>query len=116
VWADDGKGSQKILYEQIITSAARVLDPFVRLRGRWVVRRLAPHCSRIELFALDKKRDEERLLRAMGFETANIHWGSKDAIKAVRRDLAKRKPEWLHQAVKAMTEVVRQDWEEWRKA
>src|SRR5208283_5179352 len=96
VWAKDDEGSKKILYEEIITKAARVLDPFVHLCGRWIVRRLAPHCCRVELAALAEKRDEQRLIHAMGFETANIHLGSKDAIKAVRRDLGKRKQDWLH--------------------
>jgi len=116
VWANKGKGLSKIFYEEIITSAARVLDPFVHLRGRWIVRRLAPHCSRVELASLPKKREEERLLRAMGFETANVHVGSRKALKAVRRDLAKRKPDWLHAAVKEMTKAVLKDWEEWREA
>jgi hypothetical protein len=115
VWAKDDKGSKKILYEEIITSAVRALDPYVHLCGRWIVRRLAPHCSRIELAALPKKRDEERLLYAMGFETANIHLGSKGAIKAVRRDLARRKSGWLHAAALKMGELVRKDWEDWRR-
>ena len=115
VWANEGKGPQKIFYEAIISKAARVLDPFVRLRGRWIVRRLSPHCSHVELASLPQKRDEQRLLHAMGFETANIHLGSKDAIRAVRRDLGKRKPDWLHQAAQEMTKVVLKDWEEWRK-
>jgi hypothetical protein len=115
VWANEGKGPQKIFYEAIITKAARAPDPFVRLCGRWIVRRLSPHCSRVELAALPQKRDEERLLYAMGFETANIHLGSKDAIKAVRRDLGKRKPDWLHEAAREMTKAVLKDWEEWRK-
>ena len=115
VWANKGEGSTRIFYEDIMTSAARVLDPFVHLRGRWIVRRLAPHCSRIELAALPKQREEERLLRAMGFETANVHLGSRKALTAVRRDLAKRKPGWLHAAVKEMTKVVLKDWEEWRE-
>jgi hypothetical protein len=115
VWAKDDKGSKKILYEEIITSAVRALDPYVHLCGRWIVRRLAPHCSRIELAALSQKRDEERLLHAMGFETANIHLGSKRAIKAVRRDLGRRKSGWLHVAAKKMGDVVRKDWEDWRR-
>ena len=115
VWAKDDKGSKKILYEEIITGAARALDPYVHLRGRWIVRRLAPHCSRIELTALPKQPDEERLLHAMGYETANIHLGSKRAIKAVRRDFARRKSEWLHEAAKKMADAVRKDWEDWRR-
>jgi hypothetical protein len=67
------------------------------------------------LAALPESRDEERLLHAMGFETANIHLGSKDAIKAVRRDLGKRKPDWLHEAAHVMTKAVLKDWEEWKK-
>ena len=115
VWAKEDKGSKKIFYEEIITTAARALDPFVHLRGRWIVRRLAPHCSRIEMTAIPKKRDEERLLHSMGFETANIHLGSKRAVKNVRRDLARRKPGWVHEAAKKMVDAVRKDWEEWRK-
>jgi hypothetical protein len=115
VWAHNNKGAKKILYESIVRSAVRAVDPCVQLRGRWIVRRLAPHCSRIELSAVPKKRDEERLLHSMGFETANIHLGSKTAIKEVPRDLARRKPGWLHEAARKMGDVVRKDWEEWRK-
>lgn len=115
VWTQDGQGSRRIFYEEIISTAVRSLDPYVQLRGRWIVRRLAPHCSRIEMTAIPKKRDEERLLHSMGFETANIHLGSKGAMKAVRRDLARRKPGWVHVAAEKMMEVVQKDWEEWRK-
>jgi hypothetical protein len=115
VWANDEKGAKKILYEEIIRTAVRAPDPYVHLRGRWIVRRLAPHCSRIEMAALPKKRDEQKLLRSMGFETANIHLGSKRAIKNVRRDLAKRHAKWVHQASKKMLDAVQKDWEEWRK-
>ena len=114
-WADGSKGTKKLLYEDLITSAARVPDPFVHLRGNWIIRRLAPDCSRVELSSLPKRRDEARLLRAMGFETANVHGGSQQAIRAVRRDLAKRRPGWLHAAVKAMAKAVARDWEEWRQ-
>jgi uncharacterized protein (DUF2252 family) len=116
VWAKQGKGSARIFYEEIITHAARVRDPFVHLRGKWIVRRLAPHCSRIELASLPQKREEERLLHAMGFETANIQVGTRAAIKAIRRDLGRRKPGWLHEAAKAMAKAVMTDWEEWRSA
>jgi len=115
VWAKDDKGTKKLLYQDVIASAARALDPFVRLCGKWIVRRLAPHCSRIEMTSIPRRRDEERLLHSMGFETANIHLGSKGAVKNVRRDLAKQKTGWLHGAAKKMVESVRKDWEEWRK-
>ena len=93
----------------------RVPDPLVHSRGSWIVRRLAPDCSRVEPSTLPKKRDEARLLYAMGFETANLHLGSTQTTKAVRRDLAKRPPDWLHTATKAMAEAVARDWDEWRQ-
>ena len=113
-FASRGRGSI-IHYADIIATAIRVPDPFVRLIGRWIVRRLAPHCTRIELDALAKSRDEKRLLHAMGFETANIHLGTAKARKRILRDLAKRKPGWLPSAVHTMAEAVQSDWLAWRK-
>jgi hypothetical protein len=115
VWAFGGKASRKISYEKILETSCRAPDPYVRTRGRWLVRRLAPDCSRIELEMLPEKRDEVRLLKAMGFETANIHLGSKTAIKALRSDLAKRKDGWLHAAAKKMAHSVVEDYEDWCK-
>ncbi len=115
VWAKGDQGSKKILYQEIISRAVRVLDPFVRLQGKWIVRRLAPHCSRIELASVPKERDERRLLHAMGYETANVHLGSRNTIRAVRQDLKKRGSGWLHDAVKEMAKAVTKDWEEWKK-
>ncbi|HXX72870.1 MAG TPA: DUF2252 family protein [Candidatus Acidoferrales bacterium] len=115
IWANAPKDSEKILYEEILETAFRAVDPFVRVRGRWLVRRLGPYCSRIELTELAKETDEKRLLEAMGSETANVHLGSKPAVKAVRRDLSKRRSGWLHAATKSMTEKTLEDYEEWSK-
>jgi hypothetical protein len=83
--------------------------------GRWIVRRLAPHCTRVELAALPRVRDEKRLLHAMGFETANIHLGTAKARKRIARDLGKRKAGWLPAAVHTMAEAVQADWQAWCK-
>jgi hypothetical protein len=115
IWANDQKGSEKILYEEILETAFRAVDPFVRVRGRWLVRRLGPYCSRIELTELAKKTDEKQLLEAMGSETGNVHLGSKAAMKAVRRDLSRRRHDWLHTAAKNMTDMTLDDYEEWSK-
>ena len=114
VWAAEGGGSGEILYREIVKQSVRCWDPFLRLKGRWIIRRLAPDCSRIELSALPKKRDEIRLLHAMGFETANIHLGSGKA-HAILNDLKKRKPAWLEHAAKKMAEAVLEDWQDWKK-
>jgi hypothetical protein len=109
-WAKNGKGTAQILYQQVLNTSVRCPDPFVRLQKRWIVRRLAPDCSRIELASLPKERDEIRLLTAMGWETANIHLGSVKP-RVLAADLKKRKPGWLLDAARKMEKAVMQDFE-----
>ena len=114
-WAKEYEGPPEILYQAIIGRAVRCLDPFVQLRGRWIVRRLSPHCSRIELIDLKAQGEELRLLHAMGWETANIHLGTSTARKPILRHLQNQKGRWLHKATLEMTQAVRADWKEWKK-
>ena len=117
IWAGGKKYSDApLLQEQIICNAVRVRDPHLHFHDSWVLRRLAPDCSRIELSSLPSNRDEERLLYAMGWETANIHLGTREKTSAVKKDLGARRGRWLHKSAKAMAEATRQDWKEWRKA
>jgi Uncharacterized protein conserved in bacteria (DUF2252) len=113
--ARQNEGPGEILYQTIINRAVRCPDPFVQLRGRWIVRRLGPHCSRIELASLRGPDTELRLLHAMGYETANIHLGTPSARKLVLRHIDKQKGKWLHHAAEAMLHAVRSDWEVWKK-
>ena len=113
VWIKQSK-SADLYCGNLVDRAVRVKDPFVVFKGRWVVRRLAPDCSRIELASLPAERDETRLLYAMGWETANMHLGTPRAIPKVKRDLARRKGRWLHKNAKAMCKLTVQDWEDWR--
>lgn len=110
VWAERGKGDAPILYNEVLNAAVRCRDPFVRLQKRWVVRRLAPDCSRIELSALPKERDELRLLHSMGWETANIHLGSAKPV-ILLKDLQKRPANWLLQCARKMEKAVLADFE-----
>ncbi len=111
IWAERGKGSAPIRYQEILNLAIRARDPFVRFDKRWIVRRLAPDCSRIELSALPKGHDERRLLYAMGFETANIHLGSVKA-RALAKDLQARTRGWLFRAARKMEKAVVADFED----
>ena len=115
-WANGDKGPAEILYQAILDCAVRCPDPFVQLRGRWIIRRLSPHCSRVELAVLPRMRDELRLLNAMGWETANIHLGSRESRKYVRRHLDRLKPAFLSAASKDMAKAVTDDWQSWRKS
>jgi hypothetical protein len=108
VWAERGEGTAPIHYQEVVDRAVRCPDPFVRLQKRWIVRRLAPDCSRIELAALPKERDELRLLQAMGWETANVHLGSAKA-RVLAADLKKRQAGWLLSAARRMQKAVSAD-------
>jgi hypothetical protein len=81
VWAR-GADELEIFGPKLAEAAIRVKDPFVSFSNRWLVRRLAPDCSRIELSSLPKSRDEEKLLYTMGKEIANMHFGIWPAAKA----------------------------------
>src|SRR4029077_15514743 len=113
VWARGAK-VRHIWYEEILDRAVRSVDPFVRVKGRWIVRRLAPDCSRVELASMPKARDESRLLQSMGFETANVHLAKRKAAKSILNDLRKRPHLWLHHAALGMAEATTRDWERWR--
>ena len=86
----------------------------MRPHDGWLLRRLAPECSRIKFVSLPGSRDEERFLYSMGWETANVHFGTPRAIPAIKRDLAKRPRSWLHKAAKAMLRATERDWREWK--
>lgn len=114
-WEKEKQTGSGLLYQRALERAVRVPDPFVHVKGRWLIRRLAPDCSRIELGSLPKTRDELRLLHAMGWETGNIHLGTKAAVPRVLRDLQQRPGKWLRRAAEAMTKATIEDWKEWAK-
>ena len=101
---------------RLLKRAVRQPDPFYLVKDGWVVRRLGPHCGRIELSQFPQHRDEKAILKAMGQETANLHLATSDQCAKVLRDLGKRKPDWLHQAALAMAEATEQDWKNFRSA
>jgi len=113
-WAQSPRNVGKLFYEKILEQAIRVPDPFVRVRGRWIIRRLAPDCSRIELSSLPEQHDALRLLHAMGWETANVHLGSAEA-SILLKDLNVRAPHWLHSAAEASVKSTLEDWRDWRR-
>ena len=102
-------------YGEIIRRALRVADPCLSLHGEWLIRRLAPDCSRIELSSLPRSGDEHRLLWMMGWETANVHLGSPGPRSRILADLRRRSGRWLGKAAAAMTQAVERDWRRWRK-
>jgi hypothetical protein len=115
-WVEDPKGDPTIHYESIVDGAVRCADPFLEVHDGWVIRRLAPDCSRIE-FTVTPTIDQPRLLHSMGFETANVHLGSgKRRVSAVRADLARRDGDWLRVSSKVMAQATLQDQVAWHRA
>lgn len=114
-WLDPKRASAEILYAAILKRAVRCPDPYVQMRGRWIVRRLSPHCSRIELDALRTSRGELRLLEAMGRETANIHLGTEEKRRLILKDLRRRKGNWLVESAHAMAVAMEKDWRVWKE-
>jgi hypothetical protein len=114
-WLHPELAPAEILYSAVLKRAVRCPDPFVQMRSHWIVRRLSPHCSRIELQALGNSKGELRLLQAMGRETANIHAGTVEKRTAILKDLRKRKKTWLAKAAEVMVQKVEKDWKDWRE-
>jgi Uncharacterized protein conserved in bacteria (DUF2252) len=100
---------------EVVGSVVRCPDPFFHTCGPWVVRRLAPDCSRIDLATLVDAEDKTRMFRAMGWETANVHLAPPDASAAIMSDLENRPADWLLDAADAMIDATRKDWKDWRK-
>jgi hypothetical protein len=113
-WLWAGGETGRLFYEDILDRSVRSVDPWVRLRGSWLIRRLAPDCGRVELADLAKALQAEKLLHAMGRETANVHLGSEKSVAAIRKDVARRRGHWVRHAAKAMRAALKKDWEEWR--
>jgi hypothetical protein len=115
-WAADPSTVPKVRYAEIVDGAVRCADPFLDVRDKWVIRRLAPDCSRIE-FTVATHENQPKLLHSMGFETANVHLGSgKRRVAAVKDDLANRRRDWLKLASQVMERATLADHAAWQRA
>ena len=116
MWLDGHSSGNNSYYEKAIAGAVRAHDPFQRVAGRWLIRRLSPDSNPVEIACLPKVRDEELLLHAMGAETANVHLGSRRQVKSILQDLRHRKSNWLRAAAKHMAKAIEKDWKDYRKS
>lgn len=114
VWLNGRVSCAQTYYRKAMDSAVRSRDPYQRVSGSWLVRRLSPDSNPIEIKELPAKRDEEILLHAMGSEAANVHLGERYRAKSILKDLQSRKPDWLRLAAKNMAKTVMREWEEYR--
>lgn len=95
----------------LLQRAVRAPDPCLRFERGWMIRRLAPDCSRVSLVALPTPDDQRELLHAMGGELANLHLGHASA-RTLRSGLASWSSRDLLTGARAMRAVVDGDWAE----
>ena len=105
----------------LLQRAIRDPDPYFQIQDRWMLRQLAPDAVKIELGALPgENRDklELALFHAMGWETANIHLGSrgpKGLATSLDALATGEGADWLAKAATDMAEITKKDQGEWPK-
>ena len=114
-WAA-GRQKDHAYSNRLLNRAVRQLDPYYVLEKGWIVRRIGPHCERIELAQFPQLRDERLILKDMGRETANLHLATRHQRIEILRDLTERKADWLVNAAHAMSKATEQDWEAFRSS
>ena len=105
----------------LLQHAIRRPDPYFQVHDKWLIRQLAPDVAKIEL---PQGEHDIRLplapdmLRFMGWETANIHLGSRSPDYVMERlarlELAAGK-HWLVEAAENMIACTEADYRQWRK-
>jgi hypothetical protein len=106
-WVNNSQ-STEIGAEATLKVATRSPDPWYQIRHGWVIRLLAPDAVKIDLKRLGKQVHEDsfarKLLKAMGWETANVHLGSKEGPNLLKRleKLQSVKKAWLQNAAERM--------------
>ena len=105
----------------LLQHAIRIPDPYFQVHDRWLLRQLAPDVAKIEL---PEGEHDVRLplapdmLRFMGWETANVHLGSRSAdylkerLDRLEHVVGK---DWLIEAAEDMTACTERDCKQWRK-
>jgi Uncharacterized protein conserved in bacteria (DUF2252) len=106
----------------LLQRAIRDPDPHFQVHDKWLVRRIGPDALKIELPTSQK---DQRLslaptvLRLMGFETANIHLGSRAPANLIHSlDSLARRPgsRWLEVATEKMVKATHKDHRVWKSA
>ncbi len=103
----------RILVGEIAVGRFRSFDPWLRLDGNIVVRRLSPNNRKIEI---DNRVNvlTPAMLEAMGADLANVHLGSSDRRTVIKRDLDKRKKGWLAESSRQAADAVVTDYKFWK--
>lgn len=94
----------------------RAHDPWYRLQGSLLLRRLSPNNRKLETEDNGADLVEAEMLRAMGLELANLHLGTQSPREDIVRDLASRPADWLRAAARRAVAAVTRDFKAWKAA
>ena len=115
LWAKGKKGGKGNPWlEKTVRSAVRCADPYYEVRRGWLVRRLGPDCSRIDIDELVHHEDFAALLYCMGQETANIHLGTSKGRSRIREAWNHLGPDWLEVSSHLMLKLSLKDWNQFK--
>ena len=109
-----GRSGRSVRCAEIAEGRHRAKDPWYRIDGNLVLRRLSPNNRKIEAEKEGVSLMAPDMLRAMGLELANVHLGTGDRRDAIARDLGMRQEGWLAADVKAAAAAVARDFKDWR--
>jgi len=102
--------------DKTVRAAVRCADPYYEVRRGWLVRRLGPDCSRIDIDELVHHEDIASLIHCMGRETANIHLGTPKGRRRIASAWEHLPKDWLETAALKMLKLSLNDWHEFKKA
>ena len=112
-WAN-GTRHDSSHFETLARGNYRAPDPLLRVRGKFVYRRIGADAQKIGLGKDPGKKLERKLVRAMGFDLASIHADDPRGKRMIPADLKRRPPGWLNAAARTAAAAVQRDYEEWR--
>jgi hypothetical protein len=112
IWAHGGK-SQASNFLKLANGKFRAPDPFLDVRDKFILRRIAADSQKIELGSDAGSKLRTGLLQAMGFDLASIHAAGSAGIGALQHDLKTRPRNWLYDAAKTAAAAVEKDYEGW---
>ena len=120
-WAH-GDAEAAVCIEELSNGPHRSPDPWLRINGRYIFRRLAADARKVDLAQnpdsdtpASNEANALKLLQAMGFDVGAMHATQVSQAAAITQDLDTRNQSWLHTAAETAVHWVKEDYESWRE-
>jgi hypothetical protein len=118
-WAH-GDAKAAVRVEDLSNGTHRSPDPWLRINGRYIFRRLAADARKVDLAQNadsdtpgSKEANALKLLHAMGFDVGTMHATEVSQAAAITQNLDTRDPSWLHVAAVTAAHWVKDDYQSW---